>query len=217
MRFNNARLISLIISATTVVLSGGCHCRFSTKVGNTIEAFKLERDEARTPAGACWRIARGLTQLQNSKKAIRTSGVIYYAVYATNRRDKKCLEIGYLSDDFRVSEIRILRDEIVVATAKPTCREVWSRSEKYFVGFKELCEWDNTNAPIPEGSARGYRVVLVRGNGAIIGPAPILTDADVWKEISEQIVPDPEWQKTHPERYRMLRDNPDFDFHWFGK
>jgi len=127
------------------------------------------------------------------------------------------MDIGYLSDDFRVSEIRILRDGAVIATAEPTCREVWSRCEKHFVGFKELCEWDNTNAPIPECSANNYRVALIRENGDAIGPAPILTDADVWKEIREQVVPDLEWQKTHPEKYRMLRDNPDFDFHWFGK
>jgi len=207
MKFHKLVLMSFL-GGMSIVVTDGCGRSFNVRIENTLSAFTASKNATGTRPFDFWCLVQGISQLQHAQDAIRTNGVIYYAVYsATEGGATKRFDLGYLSKDADVSEIRFLKDGVVIGRQKSMCREIWKTCEKYVVGFNEVYRWDDRADPVKTYAVKDITVVIVKEDGSIIGPAPILTDKEVWEEVKRRIFVEPEWQAKFPILSNKLHKN----------
>lgn len=217
MKFRKLVLMSFL-GGVSIVVTDGCDRSLNGRIENTLSAFTASKNATGTRPFDFWCLNQGISQLQNTQDAIRTNGVIYYAVYSTTEGAvTKRFDLGYLSKDADVSEIRFLKDGVVIGRQKSICREIWKTCEKHVVGFNEVCRWDNRTDPIKTYSVKDLMVEIVKENGSIIGPAPILTDKEVWEEVKRKIFAEPEWQAKFPILSNKLHKTPNMSPMWSEK
>lgn len=216
MKFIKPVLMSFV-GVMLFVTSNGCNYGFKKRIDNTLSAFTASKNATGTRPFDYWCLSRGISQLQAEQDAIRTNGVIYYAVYSTTDKEvTKRFDLGYLSNDADVREIQFLRAGVTIGSQKSICRDIWKTSEKYVVGFNEVCRWDNISDPIKNYAPKDLTVVLVKENGCVIGPVQVLTEKNVWEEIKRKILAEQEWQTKFPKLYKEIQEKPDMPPMWRG-
>lgn len=208
MRFIKSTLVASAAGILLVALAAGCSSAFSRRVANSIEACINVQNASKTDLFMFWQTDKKLYLLQMATQAIKTNGIIAYAVISTlNKERHKSLDLGYLSNNASVREIAVVKGGDIILSIPPPTRPYAKRIEKYVVSFGERLIWRTPANPFEGHNAEDLSVSLVKNDGNVIGPVRILSDKAVWEEIRAKMFAEKKWQDKFPWLYdRLLKD-----------
>lgn len=156
-----------------------------------------------------WMNEQRLQVLRTAANVIKEKGVIDSAVISTlNAEGHKSFDVGYLSKDANIGKICVTKGDKNVLSVSPPTRNYAQIRKKHYVSFEERLVWRTPDNPFTNVQPGDLSVTLVKDDGEVIGPARILSDADVWEEIRAKVLLEKKWQDKFPWLYVRLQNDP---------
>lgn len=200
-----AIVTGILLSVVTV----SRRAAFSKKVANSIDGCVNAQSLGNIGLLYFWMNERQLQVLRTAANVIKEKGIIDSAVISTlNVEGHKGFVVGYLSKDANIDKICVTKGDKIILSVSPPTQKYAQIRKKHYVSFGDLLVWRTPDNPFTNVHPEDLSVTLVKDDGGVIGPARILSNADVWEEIRAKVLVEKKWQDKFPWLYVRLQNDP---------
>ena len=222
MRFSDFKLLSAVPVPMflLIVFTVGCSSSFSKRIAYSVDSMKQALTQSDIWVSEFWMQERTLHLLQTERLAIKTNGIISYAIFVPERKSTVSgavyadFQVCFLSADANIRKIIVMDGDDVIMDELPIHRKWWKMYEREYVHFYEKGGWRTENCPFQGHRIEDLTVKLVKDDGRVIGPVRILSAQDVWDDVCAKMGSDQEWQDRFPWLHARLQEDPSMKPLW---